>query len=140
MTKLIMLISCVEYYGHIKDVPSNKVYISFDKKGILGMLLGSYDVFKDMDIDFYMGVIDGYALNEMDAEETNILHPEERSKLLPRVIRMMVDKTKMDEMELLRQFYNSKTGETFAKDETGYYAKSPDELFALWLEEREKNQ
>jgi len=139
MTKLMMLISCVEHYSHIKDVPSNYVYISFDKKGILDMLLGSYDIFKGMDIGFFMGVIDGYGENETDAENATSIYHEERSHLLPSVIGLLVEKTKMDEMELLRQFYTSKTGEVFAEDQSGYYKKDEKEISDLWLKEKGLN-
>ncbi|NLK37728.1 MAG: DUF3791 domain-containing protein [Epulopiscium sp.] len=138
MNKLEMLIACIEHYSYLKDVPGNQVFVSFAQKGVLTMLLDSYDVFRDMDIGFFMGVIDGYVENTIDAEEKHYIHYEERKKKLPQVVASIMKQYNMDEIKALEQFYLSDTGALFSQDTSELYKKTPEELFALYVQEQEK--
>ncbi len=138
MSKLEMLILCIEHYSYIKDIPSNQVFVSFAQKGVFTMLLDSYDVFKNMDIGFFMGVIDGYMENTIDAETQQYTHYEEREQKLPKVIDLIQSHYGVDEVKALEQFYLSEIGVKFSQDESGLYQKTAEELFALYVQEQEK--
>lgn len=138
MTELEMMIACVEHYSHLKNVPSCKVFRAFSKKGIVDMLLESYEIFKDMDMGFFMGMIDGYVDNTIDSEEQDYLRYEERKQVLPKVIPLIQEKFSMGEMEALEAFYLSDTGASFSEDETGLYGKTPEEIFGQYIQEKEK--
>lgn len=133
-----MLILCIEHYSYIKDIPSNQVFVSFAQKGVFTMLLDSYDVFKNMDIGFFMGVIDGYMENTIDAETQQYTHYEEREQKLPKVIDLIQSHYGVDEVKALEQFYLSEIGVKFSQDESGLYQKTAEELFALYVQEQEK--
>lgn len=138
MNKLEMLIACVEHYSYLKDVPGNQVFVSFAQKDVLTMLLDSYDVFHDMDIEFFMGVIDGFVENTIDSEEKHYIHYEERKEKLPQVVASIMKQYNMDEIKALEQFYLSDTGALFSQDTSELYKKTPEELFALYVQEQEK--
>ena len=59
MDQRTLVVSCVEYYSDLKNIPSNKVFISFQQSGFIDLILDSHKTFPEMDIDFFVGMIDG---------------------------------------------------------------------------------
>ena len=129
MDELTMLVSCVEYYSHLKNIPGNKVFESFDKNGVLQMMVDSRNLFPDMDLNFYIGMIDGLLALESDVEEKVYLHYVERTELLKEVIAKLAKKHHMDAVEASRLYYGSRIAEAVAEDMTGYYQKPAEEIF-----------
>ena len=58
MDQRTLVVSCVEYYSDLKNIPSNKVFISFQQSGFIDLILDSHKTFPEMDIDFFVGMID----------------------------------------------------------------------------------
>ena len=69
MDQRTLVVSCVEYYSDLKNIPSNKVFISFQQSGFIDLILDSHKTFPEMDIDFFVGMIDGLTYLESDAGE-----------------------------------------------------------------------
>ena len=129
MDELTMLIPCTEYFSHLKNIPGNKVFLSFDKNGMVKTLLESRALFPDMDLEFYIGMLDGLMAMESDAEENAYAHYAERTALLLDVIARIAKKHHMDAEEACRMYYASRTAEAVAEDFTKYYQKSPEEIY-----------
>lgn len=131
MEQRTMIVSCIEYYSYLKNIPSNKVFSSFERSGFIGMLLDTFRQFPEMDLDFYIGMVDGLTSLESDSEEKDYAHYGERSSLLPEVIGLLGKRHHMDDLEACRMYYASKTAELVSEDGTGYYKKTAQEIFAL---------
>ena len=56
MDQRTLVVSCVEYYSDLKNIPSNKVFISFQQSGFIDLILDSHKTFPEMDIDFFVGI------------------------------------------------------------------------------------
>lgn len=137
MNNTEMIICSIEYFSYLKNVPSNKVYEFFQKKGILDMLLENAPVFTGMDAGFLIGVIDGYLESTYDAEESDFLRYEERTALLPKAIAVGAKALGITELEAMEKFYTSKIGEDFAQDASGLYEKTPEELADIFIKEQQ---
>ena len=131
MDQHTLIISCVEYYGHLKNIPSDKVFASFEQANFISMILDSQKMFPEMDLDFYIGMIDGLTFLESDSTEAEYCHYEDRSALVAEVVSMLQKKHKMDALEACQMYYHSKTAEAVSEEKTGYYQKSPQEIFDL---------
>lgn len=131
MEQRTMIVSCIEYYSYLKNIPSNKVFSSFERSGFIDMLLDTFRQFPEMDLDFYIGMVDGLTSLESDSEEKDYTHYNERSSLLPEVIRLLGKQHRMDDLEACRMYYASKTAELVSEDSTEYYKKTAQEIFAL---------
>jgi len=71
MEQKVLIVSCVEYYSFLKNIPADKVFLSFRQTSILDMILESQKNFPEMDLEFYAGMIDGIVAMESDAEEND---------------------------------------------------------------------
>lgn len=131
MDQRTLIASCVEYYSHLKNIPSDKVFLSFEQAGFIDMILESHRQFPEMDLDFYMGMIDGLTHLENDSPERDYLHYEERAALTAEVVAMLQKKHKMNDLEACQLYYHSRTAEAVSEDKTGYYQKTPREIFDL---------
>lgn len=131
MEQRTMIVSCIEYYSYLKNIPSNKVFLSFERSGFLDMLLDTFRQFPEMDVDFYIGMVDGLTLLESDSNEKNYAHYTERSAFLPEVIAMLGKRHRMDDLEACRMYYNSETAGLVSEDKTQYYKKTAQEIFEL---------
>lgn len=45
MDQRTLVVSCVEYYSDLKNIPSNKVFISFQQSGFIDLILDSHKTF-----------------------------------------------------------------------------------------------
>ena len=97
MDQRTLVVSCVEYYSDLKNIPSNKVFISFQQSGFIDLILDSHKTFPEMDIDFFVGMIDGLTYLESDAgeQEKEYTHHENRAAVGAEVVALLQKKHKM---------------------------------------------
>lgn len=136
MNQFELLVCCVENYSHIKNVASNKVAHSFYEKGIFSLLLEGYEIYCNMDEGFFIGMIDGYMENTIDADKNDYNKHRERQSVLPKVLKEIAKQYDMTKIEAIKAFYDSKTGELFSQDDTGYCDKTAEELMKLYQREK----
>ncbi|WP_313530011.1 hypothetical protein [Anaerotignum sp.] len=131
MEEKTLIVSCVEYYSFLKNIPANKVFQSFQQASILSMILESNQNFPEMDLGFYAGMIDGIIAMESDADENDYEHYKERIALISEVVSMLAKKHHLDPVEACQMYYISHTAEMVSEDSTGYYQKIAAEIYAL---------
>lgn len=131
MDQRTLVVSCVEYYSDLKNIPSDKVFASFERTGFIKMFLESQQMFPEMGIDFYIGMVDGLTHLESDAAVGENTHHEERSALAAEVVSLLQKKHKMNDLEGCEMYYHSKTAVSVSDEKTGYYKKSAQEIFDL---------
>ena len=131
MDQKTLIVSCVEYYGYLKNVPANKVFLSFRQASILPILLESNTHFPEMDLDFYAGMIDGMIAIESDAEDNDYMHYKERISLVTEVVFMLAKKHDLDDVAACTMYYASHAAEMVSEDSTGYYQKMAGDIFAM---------
>ena len=59
MSQAKILISVVEYYSHLKNISACYVFRTFWDMDFTDLILDSQQNFPDMDLDFYIGMLDG---------------------------------------------------------------------------------
>lgn len=131
MDQRTLVVSCVEYYSDLKNIPSDKVFATFENVGFLKMFAESQQMFPDMGLDFYIGMVDGLTSLESDAAVGENTHHEERAALADAVVAMLQKKHKMNEMEACQMYYHSKTAVSVSNEKTNFYKKSAQEIFDL---------
>ncbi len=57
--------------------------------------------------------------------------------IVPKVIELMIQNEKLDAVSAITQFYESKTYEVLAKEETKVWHFSPLTIFSMWKDEKE---
>lgn len=57
--------------------------------------------------------------------------------IVPKVIELMIQNEKLDKVSAITQFYESKTYEALAKEETKVWHLSPLTIFSMWKHEKE---
>ncbi|MCM1322507.1 MAG: hypothetical protein NC041_10490 [Bacteroides sp.] len=62
-------------------------------------------------------------------------HATVRATILPEIIKLICSNYNVSEQQALDMFYSSKTGESFADDDTGLYGQSPLYIYGLFKEE-----
>ena len=131
MEQKTLIVSCVEYYSFLKNIPANKVFESFQRASILAVIMESHANFPEMDLEFYAGMIDGIISMESDAEENDFAHYKERISLISEVVSMLSQKHHLDSIEACSMYYESHTAELVSEDNTGYYQKTAAEIYAM---------
>ena len=131
MDQHVLVVSCVEYYSDLKAIPSDKVYAAFEKAGFIKMIVESQQMFPEMGIDFYIGMVDGLTHLESDSSVGENEHHEERSVLAGEVVAMLMKKHKMDALEGCKMYYHSKAAVEVSNERTNFYKKSAQEIFDL---------
>lgn len=131
MDQRTLVVSCVEYYSDLKEIPSDKVFVSFERAGFITMILDSQKLFPEMGIDFYIGMVDGLTHLESDSGVGENTHHEERSALAAEVVAMLMKKHKLSDLEGCQMYYHSKTAASVSSEKTGYYQKPAQEIFDL---------
>lgn len=131
MEQKTLIVSCVEYYSYLKNIPADKVFLSFRQTSILTMILESNRNFPEMDLEFYAGMIDGIIAMESDAEENDYAHYKERIILVSHVVDMLAQKHHLDAIEACTMYYESHTAQVVTDDKTGYYQKIAAEIYAM---------
>ncbi len=131
MDQRTLVVSCVEYYSDLKNIPGNKVYISFKQSGFIDLILDSHKTFPEMDIDFFVGMIDGMTYLESDADEPEkeYTHHENRAAVGAEVVELLQKKHKMDALEACELYYNSRAAAMVSEERTGWYQKTAQEIF-----------
>ena len=131
MDQRTLLVSCVEYYSDLKNIPSNKVFISFRQSGFIDLILDSHKTFPEMDIDFFVGMIDGMTYLESDATdaEKEYSHHEKRAAIGMEVVALLQKKHKLDDLAACEMYYQSETAGRVSEDKTGWYLKPAQEIF-----------
>ncbi len=135
MDELTTVISSVEYYGYLKNIPSDRVFLAFDKNGLVKMILESRKNFPQMGVEFYAGMVDGMIFLESDAEDKMYTHYQERTELLKDVVARIAKKHHMDAEEACRLYYSSQIAKKVSEDCTGFYKKSADEIYEAFEKE-----
>lgn len=131
MEQRTLIVSCIEYYSDLKNIPSDKVFAAFERSGILETILDSQKLFPEMGKDFYIGMIDGLTHLESDASVGENTHHEERAALAEEVVALLQKKHKMNDLEGCQMYYHSKTAVSVSDEKTGFYKKSAKDLFDL---------
>ena len=135
MDELTLLISFTEYYSYLKNIPGHRVYTAFDNAGMLTTVLESRKQFPTMDLDFYIGLVDGIMAGAMamenDTRQKAYDGYKDRTALLLDVVGRIAKKHHMDAKEACDMYYKSRTAADVAEDCTGSYKKTADEIFAL---------
>lgn len=126
-----LLVSCTEYYAYLKNIAGNHVYVSLEKNGLVNTLLQTQVHFPSMDLDFYMGLLDGLLAMESDATENAYAAYKARTELVIDVVNRIAKTHHMQAPEACQMYYNSRVAEAVSEDSTNYYQKSADEIFAL---------
>lgn len=126
-----LLVSCTEYYAYLKNIAGNHVFLSLEKNGLIDTLLQTREQFPNVDLDFYMGLLDGLLSMQSDAAENTYAAYKERTPLVVEVVNRIAQKHHMNAVEACQMYYNSGVAEAVCEDSTGYYQKSADEIFAL---------
>lgn len=131
MDQRTLVVSCVEYYSDLKNIPANKVFISFQQSGFIDLILDSHKTFPEMDIDFFVGMIDGLTYLESDAaeQEKEYTHHESRAAVGADVVALLQKKHKMNDLEACELYYNSNTAALVSEEKTGWYLKPAQEIF-----------
>ncbi|WMI80499.1 hypothetical protein [Anaerotignum sp. MB30-C6] len=135
MEQKTLIISCVEYYSFLKNIPGNKVFQAFQQASILTMIQESHTNFPEMDLGFYVGMIDGMIALESDADENDYAHYEERTSLISQVVSMLEQKYQLDILGACSMYYKSHTAEMVSEDRNGFYQKTATEICAMVEEE-----
>ena len=99
MDQRTLVVSCVEYYSDLKNIPSNKVFISFQQSGFIDLILDSHKTF------------------------------ENRAAVGAEVVALLQKKHKMNDLEACEMYYNSQTAGLVSEDKTGWYQKPAQEIF-----------
>lgn len=60
MSKLSFKTFCIELYADYKSMPSNEVYLLFEKKGVLDMLDKDYDLLHGFGFEYVLQDIDQF--------------------------------------------------------------------------------
>lgn len=131
MEQKVLIVSCVEYYSFLKNIPADKVFLSFRQNSILDMILESNRNFPEMDLEFYAGMIDGIVAMESDAEENDYAHYKERTALVSEVVALLTKKHTFDALEACGAYYESQTAKLVSEDNTGYYQKMAADIYAM---------
>ena len=84
-----------------------------------------------MDIDFFVGMIDGLTYLESDAreQEKEYTHHESRAAVGAEVVALLQKKHKMNDLEACEMYYNSQTAGLVSEDKTGWYQRPAQEIF-----------
>ena len=141
MDQRTLVVSCVEYYSDLKNIPSNKVFISFQQSGFIDLILDSHKTFPEMDIDFFVGMIGGLTYLESDAgeQEKEYTPHENRAAVGAEVVALLQKKHKMNDLEACEMNYNSQTAGLVIEDKTGWYQKPAQEIFEQIEAEKKMN-
>lgn len=131
MDQRTLVVSCVEYYSDLKSIPSDKVFATFENVGFIQMFVESQQMFPEMGLDFYIGMVDGLTSLESDSSTGENEHHEERAALADAVIVMLQKAHKMNDLEGCQMYYHSKTAVSVSDEKTGFYKKSAQEIFDL---------
>ena len=126
-----IIVSSVEYYGFLKNVPADRVFMAFERTEIMDMIISSHHQFPEMDLGFYIGMVDGVIALQKDAEAEDYRHFEERTAVVNEVAAMLKKRHHLDDLEACRMYYHSKAAQKVSVDSTGYYLKSAKEIFDL---------
>ena len=131
MDERTLIISCVEYYSYLKNMPAHLVFKSFERTAMVSMLVDTLKQFPDMDLPFFLGMIDGLTALLGDAKEDDYNHHDERTVLGLEVVSMLKKAHKMSDVEACTMYYHSKTSELVSEERTEYYKKPAQEIFDL---------
>ena len=131
MDQRTLVVSCVEYYSDLKAIPSDKVFAAFEKAGFIKMIVESQQMFPEMGVDFYIGMVDGLTQLESDASVGENTQHEERTALAAEVIAMLMKKHKMNDLVACEMYYHSRTAASVSDEKTDFYKKSAKEIYDL---------
>ena len=129
MDQRTLVVSCVEYYSDLKAIPSDKVFAAFEKAGFIKMILESQQMFPEMGVDFYIGMVDGLTHVESDSSVGENTPHEERTALATEVVAMLMKKHKMNDLEACEMYYHSRTAASVSDEKTDFYKKSAQEIY-----------
>lgn len=118
MEQRTLIISCVEYYSHAKDMPAPLAFQSFEQTDVMPMLLDSQKQFPQMALDFYLGMIDGILTLGSQAAGGNFQADEAQIAKIAEVVGLLAKKHKMSDLEACRMYYTSAAAKAIAEDTT----------------------
>lgn len=117
MEQRTLIISCVEYYSHAKDMPAPLAFQSFEQTDIMPMLLESQKQFPQMTLDFYLGMIDGILTLGSKAAGGQFEADEAQIARIAEVVALLAKKHKMDDLEACRMYYRSAAAKAISENE-----------------------
>ena len=144
MSKLSFKTFCIEFYSQHIQKPGPEVFELFRTSGLLKMLDSDYEDLHGMGIEALMQFFDEYL--ETDLKELMIPHCGEykmiehslvRAVNMPKIIQIINKYYNISENEALQRFYQSKTAENYADEETGLYGQSSLFIAGMFITEQD---
>ena len=140
MDQRTLVVSCVEYYSDLKNIPSNKVFISFQQSGFIDLILDSHKDLRNAESRMRpaspstdAGVNLRFRLTYLESDageqEKEYTHHENRAAVGAEVVALLQKKHKMNDLEACEMYYNSQTAGLVSEDKTGWYQKPAQEIF-----------
>ena len=139
MSELSFKTFCIEFYSKHIQKPAPEVYELFRASGLLDLLETDYEDLHGMGMEALMQIFDEYLakeLKEIQLSDFSIIeHNLVRATVTPEIIRLISKYYKISENEALQRFYQSKTAENYADEETGLYGQSALHIAGLLIME-----
>ncbi len=131
MDQHTLIISCVEYYSCAKDLPAPLAFRSFEETDLMPLLLDSQKQFPQMQLDFFLGIIDGVLTLGSQKAGGNFQADEQRVAKIGEVVSLLMKMHKMDALQACRMYYSSQAAKALDAGEAGMQAKSVEQLVDL---------
>ena len=143
MSELSFKTFCIEFYSKHIQKPGPEVYELFRPSGLLDMLETDYEDLHGMGMEALMQFFDEYLAKELKEIQLSVFpiieHNLVRATVTPEIIRLISKYYQIGENEALQRFYQSKTAENYADEETGLYGQSALHIVGLFIMEHEGN-
>ena len=141
MSELSFKTFCIEFYSKHIQKPGPEVYELFRTSGLLDMLETDYEDLHGMGMEALMQFFDEYLAKELKEIQLSafpiIEHNLVRATVTPEIIRLISKYYQIGENEALQRFYQSKTAENYADEETGLYGQSALHIVGLFIMEQD---
>jgi len=141
MSELSFKTFCIEFYSKHIQKPGSMVYELFRISGLLDMLEKDYEDLHGMGQEALMRFFDEYLAKELkEIKSTDfpaIEHNLVRTTVTPEIVRLISKYYKISENEALMRFYQSKTAENYADEDTGLYGQSALHIVGLFIMEQD---
>lgn len=132
MSELSFKTYCIENYAEYKNLPPSKVFLMFDKSGLLSHLETDYEDLHGMGKEYLMDYFDKWLSGESDeCENKKDTHHLVKTILIPQVAELLMKNKKVSENEALRIIYTSPVAELMEDDSMGLYGQSALYIYSL---------
>lgn len=141
MSELSFKTFCIEFYSKHIQKPGPEVYELFRPSGLLDMLETDYEDLHGMGMEALMQFFDEYLATDLkeikSTDFPEIKHNLVRATVTPEIVRLITKYYQISENEALQRFYQSKTAENYADEETGLYGQSALHIVGLFIMEQD---